>query len=114
MSQRNSEPFQPILSTAPSLAKTVDSTSFATALESTGLREWAGPSNRTVRLISQTGSGHFHANFGDSNIAAASSDSMLIEGGTTVIFKQPKPAYTHLAMVSSTTVVVNVTLGHGK
>jgi len=107
------QPFVPILSTAPSFTKTVDSTSFASALQSTGLREWQGPSNRTVRINTQTGTPHFHIGLGDSGIAAASSDSMLIEGGQTVFLHLAKPSYTHLAMVSSTTVEANVTIGYG-
>ena len=112
MSQRHLLPFNQIVSTAPSFEATLDNTSSALALESTSLREWRGPTGRAVRLATRTAD-DYSVNFGDSDIVAASSDSILVLGGTVELFHPVKPSYTHIAIVSSTDVTVNVTLGYG-
>ena len=111
--QRHQRPFSPIVSTAPGFSVSFDSTSTIFALESTSLREWSGPSGRAIR-VSSIASDDFHINFGTSDIVAASSDSVLVLGGTVETFLPGKPSYTHIACVSSTNATVNVVLGYGQ
>lgn len=105
--------FSPIVSTAPGFSVSFDNTSTNFALQSTSLREWAGPASRAVRLTAPAAN-DFHINFGTSDIVAASSDSILILGGTVEIFTPVKPTYTHIACVSSTSIVLNIVLGTGQ
>ncbi len=106
--------FSPISNTtAPGFSEFVDSTSVSFALESTSLREFEGRGliSRTVR-ISNLSLDDYFVNFGDSNIVAASSDSILCPGGAVHIFSLISND-SHIAMVSSTDVNVNVVLGVG-
>lgn len=114
MGDRFSYPFSPVPTTAPSFVITADNNSTANALESTGLgRMWQGPHSRSVRLASQ-GSDDFYIAFGTSLIAASSTDSLLVLGGTAEVFHQVSPQYTYIAVKSSTDVTVNVTIGVGQ
>lgn len=114
MPKRGLEGFQPIISTAPSFQSTsVANVSTAIALEATSVREWQSPGGRSIRIFSQDAP-HYHVALGDSNIVAAASHSIMINGGDQVILKVPKPSYTHFAAISSTDLTVNVTLGYGR
>ena len=111
--QRGLQNFNPIVSTAASFEAIIDNATGAFALESSSLREWTTPSGRAVRIASPQ-TDDFHMRFGDSNIGVAgSSDSMLLLGGTVETFHPVKPSYTHLSLVSSTTVTINITIGYG-
>ena len=119
MSQRQFLPFQQIRSTAPGFQTTSDSTSQAFALETTSIREFQGPFNRSVRVsggaVGNDGatSADFDIAFGeDSAIKANSTDGMRILGGTVELF-HVHPSITHVAVISSTTVNVNFALGYG-
>jgi len=109
--QTFNQPFRPINSTAPSFRVSVTNASTLNALESTSLREWPNPANRTVR-VSSIEAGDYSLKFGTSDAVAASTDSMMVLGGTVEVF-EVLPSHTHIAMHSSTDVTVNVTLGKG-
>ncbi len=113
MTNRFNLPFHHIDSTAPGFQGTFDNTSTSFALQSTGLREWTGPTSRAVRIASQAGD-DFHVAFGSSDLAANSSESVLVLGGTVEIFHPISPSVTHIACVSSTDVTFNATLGYGQ
>lgn len=103
-------------STAPSfmMGATDVFASTAASFESTGIREWQGASSRTFR-VSESAGGDYYMNFGTSDVVAASSDSILMLGGTVEIF-YVEPSRTHVAIKSASTstgVQVNITLGYG-
>jgi len=104
--------FHAIESTAPSFEISIDDASSAVALESTGLREWGSPLGRVVRFATRTADDYL-VKFGDSNAVAVSSDTMLMLGGTVEVINLTRPTVTHIALVSSTDVVINVTLEFG-
>jgi len=104
--------FHTIESTAPSFEVTINDTSSAVALESSGLREWGTPANRVVRFATRTADDYL-VKFGDSNAVAVSSDSMLMLGGTVEVHQLTRPSVTHIALVSSTDVTISCTLGYG-
>ena len=112
MASRFQFAFHAIESTAPSFELTVDDTSSAVALESTG-REWGSPLGRVVRFASRTADDYL-VKFGDANAVAASTDTMLMLGGTVEVINLTRPTVTHIALVSSTDVVINICLGHGQ
>lgn len=113
MTNRFLLPFTPVDTTAPSFQVTVDSTSVATALQSTGVREWfGGPGSRSIRIASITAD-DYHIQFGSTLAVATTTTTPVILGGTVEIFTPVKPAYTHIAIVSSTDVTANITLGYG-
>ena len=105
-------PFTPVYGTSePSF----DTSAFATtshryALEST-VRTWQGPSYRSVRLVESSGA-EYRVNFGTATVVAASTSCMKVLGGVEVVFTVT-PDVTHIAVVSSTNVTVNVTPGYG-
>ena len=110
----HTQPFQPLVnSSSPSFSSSaMGTTSYAYALESTALnRLWQGPASRSVRL-NAFGSTAYFVNFGSSTVSAASTDSMLVVGPGPEIFSVD-PKQTYIAIVSSTSAVVNVTLGVG-
>jgi hypothetical protein len=107
--------FQPLLnSTAgPSFnSSALGSTSHAYALEATG-RTFQYPDSRSVRLMASTAD-RFYVRFGDSSVAAASSNSMLVRNGDIAQIFTVTPNQTHVAFASSTTITINVTLGVGR
>ena len=107
------QPFEPLVnSSSPSFnSSALGTTSFNYALESTALnRVWQGPSSRSVRLIS-LGSSGFCFQLGSSTVSAGSTDSVLALGSV-IVGVQPKQTY--IAVMSSTSTVVNVTLGVGR
>lgn len=110
---RGQNNFMPIRSTAPSFEVTFGAVSTANALESTGIREWSGPSGRAVRFATKTAA-DFYVNIGTSDIVAASTDSMSLLGGTVETIKPPFPNAGFIALYSSTDVTVNITLGYGQ
>lgn len=83
------------------------------AFESTGKREWSGPSGRAVRL-SNTDGLDAYVKFGTSDAVAASTDSMLVLGNTVEVFPIHNPRFTHLCVYSSTSPTINATLGYGQ
>ena len=105
--------FHAIESTAPAFEAVIDDTSSAVALESAGLREWGSPLGRVVRFATRTADDYL-VSFGGSGAEANSSDSMLMLGGTVEVINLQRPTVTHIALVSSTDVVVNICLGHGQ
>ena len=114
MTNRYEQSFQPIQSSEIAFLSTVDTTSIATALESTAapIRMWnKGPGSRSVRLASLTGD-DYSVVFGPSTVVATSTGGMLVLGGTKQVFAVPAH-FTHIALRSSTDVTVNVTLGYG-
>ena len=112
MASRFQFPFHPIESTAPSFEVTFDNTSTTVFLESTGLREWGSPLGRVVRFATRTADDYL-VSFGSSLAVAASSDSMLLLGGTVEVINLTRPSVNSIALQSSTDVVLNVTLGFG-
>lgn len=112
MTQRFNYPFHTVESSSPSFDSTSGSASQAYALESTGLREWQGPSSRSVRVASK-GADDYRLAFGDSTIVAESSGNMLVLGGTVETFRVG-PSDTHVAIASSTDVEANFTIGYGR
>lgn len=115
MPNRSRLPFQPVDSSAPSFEVTIDATSVVTALESTAInRFWkSGPGSRSIRLATKTADDYYFS-IGSSLAVAASSDSVLILGGTVEIFTPIKPGLAYIALQSSTDVTVNCTLGYGQ
>lgn len=86
------------------------------ALESTALnRAWnaagIGPAGRAIRIASGAAD-EFSIKLGSSTIDAASSDGMLILGGTVEEFAI-QPNQTYISFKSSTDVLFNITLGTG-
>lgn len=116
MTNRFQLPFRPVESTAPSFEVALTSAnSTANALESTAIfRYWRhGPGSRAIRLATKTAD-DYYVSFGSTLAVAASTDSMLLLGGTVEIFDPIRPGITHIALQSSTDVTVNVTIGHGQ
>lgn len=114
MSQLDLKAFQALTNTtAPSFSSSaIGATNHVYALESTGLREWQWPSARAVRVIGN-GSALYSIKFGDENAVAASSNSALAAGNLREVWSV-QPGQTHVAIVSSTTITVNFTLGSGQ
>ena len=108
-------PFQPLASTAPAFNITLTTLgTSANVLQSTSIREWAGPSGRSVRL-SETSGVDYRVQFGSSLVVAASTISMLILGGVVEVFSlQPDQTYIAIMTVSTQVSDVNVTLGYGR
>ena len=107
------QPFEPLVnSSSPSFnSSALGTTTVNYALESTALnRVWQGPSSRSIRL-NTLGSSSFYFQLGSSTVAAGSTDSVLVTGSV-IIGVQPKQTY--IAVMSSTSTVVNVTLGVGR
>lgn len=103
--------FYPINSTAPSFESTSGSSGLY-ALESTTVREWVGTSGRALRIASKAAD-DLYVNFGSSDIVAASTNSILILGGTVETFRVD-PGNSHLMVFSTTDVEANFTLGYGR
>ena len=105
-------PFQPIKnSTAPSFSASGATAAALFAIETSALREWQFPTSRALRFAELTG-GDYYVKFGTSDAVAASTDTMLILGGTVEVHRV-EPGISHISIWSSTNVTVNVTLGHG-
>ena len=105
-------PFQALKnSTAPSFESTADNTAVLLALESSGLRQWQFPTSRVVRLAEKTGA-DYYVKFGTSDVVAASTNSILMLGGT-VELHRVEAGQSHMSVYSSTSITVNITLGIG-
>lgn len=113
MSLRFLQPFTVITSTLPSFDVVIAATSVATALESTAVREWAGPGGRAIRVATITAD-DYRMQFGSSLAVASTAGSAVILGGTVEVFKVARPSDTFVAFHSSTDVIINVTLGYGQ
>ena len=117
MPSRAELPFAPVdfpsTSPSPSFNIAFPGASTANALESTGLRQWNGPTGRAVRLA-ETGGVDVYINFGTSDVVAASTNSMMMLGNTVEVFSRVRPGMTHIAVFSSTSGSLNVTLGYGQ
>ena len=111
---RDQAAFQPLInSSAPAFnSSALGSTTFNYKLDSSGIRDWQGPDSRSVRLLSAVNT-PYYVNFGASAVIAETTNSVLCLGGTPAIFSV-SPSQTYVAMVSSTTVTVNVALGIGR
>lgn len=118
MPLRYDYPFQPIRnssqSSAPSFDVTLSTASTANALESSGVREWPGPSGRAVRIAESSGVDYRIA-FGSSTITAGTSGVMLVLGAAAELFRV-QPGQTYVAVMTSSTQVstINITLGYGR
>lgn len=113
---RSEKPFTPVDSTAPSFEVESSATSVATALESTAVnRYWRhGPGSRAIRLATGSSNDYYYS-LGSSLAVAASSDSVLMLGGTVEIFTPVKASVTHIALITTgSTATVNITLGYGQ
>ena len=113
--------FQPIReSSSPSFQASANDTSKVFGIEAsapnavgaTNVRKWDYPTNRVVRLASRAGD-DFHVMLGSSTITATTTFRPLILGGTQEILRI-QPGQNSLALVSSTDVFINVTLGYGR
>lgn len=105
-------PFQALKnSTAPSFQSTADNTAVLLALESTSVREWQFPTSRVVRLATKAAD-DYYVKFGTSDVVAASTNSILMLGGT-VELHRVEAGQSHMSVVSSTDVTINITLGVG-
>ena len=85
MAHRGHMLFHVIDSTAPAFEVTVDSTSVATALQSTGAREWAGAASRAIRVSSRTAD-DYSIVFGSTLAVAVAATAVLCLGGTVELF----------------------------
>ena len=111
----NNSPFRPSLhgSSSPTISSTLGSSGILYAFESTGLREWQFPSNRSI-LVTEFSGADFWINIGSSDVVAvAGTNGIPVLGGTAQVFSLRDPSQTHFAFASSTSVTVNVTIGHG-
>lgn len=105
-------PFQPLKnSTAPAFESTADNNAVLLPIESTGIREWQFPTSRAVRLAEKTGA-DYYVKFGTSDVVAASTNSMLVLGSAVEIFRL-EAGQSHMSIMSSTSITVNITLGVG-
>lgn len=85
------------------------------ALQSTGLREWQTPTNRTVVLSGIPTNAPFYAKFGSSTVVCGASNGHLVTGGYARAFSvEGATKQSWVALFSSTTVTVSIELGHGK
>ena len=111
----NSSPFRPSMvgSSSPTVSSTLGSASATYPFQSTALREWQFPSNRSI-LVTEFSGADFWLNIGTSDVVAvAGTNGIPILGGTAQVFTLRDPSQTHFAVASSTSVLVNVTIGHG-
>ena len=111
----NSSPFRPSLhgSSSPTVQSTLGSSGILYAFQSTGLREWQFPSNRSV-LFTEFSGADYWINIGTSDVVCvANTLGIPILGGTQQVFTLSSPSQTHFAFASSTSVIVNATIGHG-
>ena len=112
----HTQPFQPLLnSSGPAFnSSAMGATSYGYKIEGStaGLRDWQGPGSRTVRLLGVPNV-PYYVNFGASAVISETSNSVLCLGSEPAFFTVD-PKQTYLALVSSTTVTVNVTLGVGR
>ncbi len=105
MTIRLGRPFEPVIS--------FNTTAGSSGLYAVGAStDWTGPANRAIRFSSMESSADYYVAFGTSNVVAASSNSMLVLGGTVESFYLT-PTQTHAMVFSSTTVIVNITGGYG-
>lgn len=106
--------YQPLVnSSAPAFnSSAMGATTFNYKLDSSGVRDWQGPGSRSVRLLGVPNV-PYYVNFGASAVIAETTNSVLCLGSEPAIFSVD-PKQTYLALVSSTTVTVNVTLGVGR
>ncbi len=104
--------FSPIPSTAPAFAST-SGHAMTYALESTAAnRTFQFPSDRCVRVTSY-GTDNFSILFGNSSdVVADTATSVPALGNTVELFKL-SPSQSHVAIASSTDVVVRFALGRG-
>lgn len=114
MTLRYDLPFYPVPSTAPSFLATLSTVSSAQAMESTSVRDWQGPTGRSVRL-SETSGVDYNVQIGTSDVVVTSTASMLILGGVVEVFRV-NPGQTHIALMTQSTQIsnVNITLGYGR
>ena len=105
-------PFQPISnSTAPAFNSSALTAAALYAIESTSLREWQFPTSRSLRIAEMSGA-DYYIKTGSSDSVAASTNSMLMLGRSVEVIRLDQKD-THISIMSSTTVTVNVTLGYG-
>lgn len=114
MSELLLQPFEHVGSSHASFNSSViavTATNFA--LQSTGVREWQLPTSRSVRVMAVSGASvPYYVRFGTSDTSVGSSNGIAI--GTLPEIFHVSRSQTHVAVVSSTSLIVNVTLGHGK
>lgn len=109
--------FQPLFNSSHTAfqSSALGATSFGYALQSTGVREWLTPTNRTVVLAGNPTNAPFYANFGSSTVSVgASNGHLVVNGGPRCFSITGTTRQSYVALVSSTTVTVSIELGHGK
>ena len=102
--------FHHVGSSVPGFDSTLGSSSIY-ALQSTGVREWQGPSGRAVRIASKKPD-DFYVVFGSSDMAHPTTNTATTLGGTVESWFVPA-SVTHVAIKSSTDIVANICLGYG-
>ena len=113
MPNRFELPFHPIDSSDTSFEVVLtEANSTTNFLESTGVREWSGPGSRVVRFATRTADDYV-VKFGSSLATAASSNSMLMLGGTVEVITLSRPSINSIALQSSTDITVNLSIGYG-
>lgn len=112
MSQLDVKAFQPLINSSHTAftSSAIGAASVAYALEATGTRQWGRPTSRTVR-VHGVGTANYFVNFGSSDVTVGSTNGILCDGAAG--FFSVTPSITHVALYSSTSVVVNVALGAG-
>lgn len=113
MAGRYEQPFTPIASTAPALEAIFDTTGVTFPIESTAIREFKFAYSHAVQIMSP-GAAEFWMEFGTSSVVASTATSMMVPGGTRIVYSIPHPSHTHIAFVATTSAFVNVTLGYGQ
>src|SRR3990167_3153243 len=96
-------PFQPIRnstnSSAPAFDVTLSTASSANAIESSGVREWAGPASRALRF-SETSGVDYRLAFGSSTVTAGTTGNMLVLGAAAELFRI-QPGQTYFAILTT-------------
>lgn len=109
MSACRGQSFGLINSTAPGFLVSVTSTSSLTSIDSSA---WQGPSRRTLRVAS-LGAAAVYLNLGSSTITVASSDGVLVLGGSVEAFHLDSgDRYVAFIAATATAVTVNCALGY--
>lgn len=110
--------FQPVRnssqSSAPAFDVTLSTASTANALQSSGVREWDGPSGRAVRFAETSGV-DYRVAFGSSTIVAGTTGNTLVLGGAAEAF-YIQPGQTYVAIMTTSTQIsaVNIAIGFGR
>ena len=116
MSDLTVQAFQPIVNSSHSaFASSAIGGATSYALQSTGIREWQTPTNRTVRIAGVPTNAPFYVNFGSSLVTCgASNGHPIVNGGPSIFSVEGTTKQSYVAVFSSTTVTISFGLGHGR